>query len=67
MLISGIGCGKVSEPGDYKAVEENIRWFIDNADSRELAEMGIKGHDYLVRNLTKDISISKYSKVIGEL
>ena len=67
MLISEIGCGKVSEPGDYKAVEENIRWFIDNADSREFAEMGIKGHDYLVRNLTKDISISKYSKVIGEL
>jgi len=67
MLISEIGCGKVSEPGDYNAVEENIRWFIDNADSRELAEMGIKGHDYLVRNLTKDISISKYSKVIGEL
>ena len=67
ILINEIGCGKVSEPGDYKAVEDNIRWFIENADSRELADMGTKGHDYLVKNLTKDISVSKYSKVIGEL
>ena len=67
MLINEIGCGKVSEPGDYKAVEDNIRWFIENADSEELVSMGTKGHDYLVMNLTKDISISKYSKVIGEL
>ena len=67
MLISEIGCGKVSEPGDYKAVEDNIRWFIDNADSKELADMGNKGHDYLVRNLTKDISIEKYIDVISKL
>ena len=67
MLISEIGCGKVSEPGDYKAVEDNIRWFIDNADSKELIDMGNKGHDYLVRNLTKDISIEKYIDVISKL
>ena len=29
ILINEIGCGKVSEPGDYKAVEDNIRWFIE--------------------------------------
>lgn len=67
MLINEIGCGKVSEPGDYDAVEANIRWFIDNADSSELKDMGTKGHEYLVKNLTKDISVSKYAKVIGEL
>ena len=67
MLISEIGCGKVSEPGDYKSVEDNIRWFIDNADSKELTDMGNKGHDYLVRNLTKDISIEKYIDVISKL
>ena len=67
MLITEIGCGKVSEPGDYKAAEDNIRWFIDNADSSVISDMGIAGHDYLVKNLTKDISVSKYAKVIGEL
>ena len=67
MLINEIGCGKVSEPGDYDAVESNIRWFIENADSSELKDMGTKGHEYLVKNLTKDISVSKYAKVIGEL
>ena len=67
ILINEIGCGKVSEPGDYKAVEDNIRWFIENADSRDLADMGTKGHDYLVKNLTKDISIKKYTEVISKL
>ena len=67
MLINEIGCGKVSEPGDYKAVEANIRWFIDNAESGDLQDMGSKGYEYLIKHLTKDVSISKYSKVIGEL
>lgn len=67
MLINEIVCGKVSEPGDYKAVEENIRWFIDNAESSDLQDMGSKGYEYLIKHLTKDVSISKYSKVIGEL
>lgn len=60
MLIDEIGCGRVSEPGDYKAVEKNIRWFIDNAGSYELAEMGKRGHEYLVEHLTKDVSVAKY-------
>ena len=67
ILINEIGCGKVSEPCDYKAVEDNIRWFIENADSSELAEMGNRGHAYLVKNLTKDISIKKYTDVISKL
>ena len=29
--------------------------------------MGTKGHDYLVKNLTKDISIKKYTDVISKL
>ena len=67
ILINEIGCGKVSEPCDYKSVEDNIRWFIENADSSELAEMGNRGHAYLVKNLTKDISIKKYTDVISKL
>lgn len=67
MLIHEIGCGKCSEPGDYGAVEKNIRWFIDNAGSDVLAEMGRQGHVYLVGHLTKGISIEKYKAFISSL
>jgi glycosyltransferase involved in cell wall biosynthesis len=67
MLIDEIGCGKCSEPGDYDAVAENIRYFIENADSSEVAAMGQRGFDYLIKNLTKDISVEKYKKAILEL
>lgn len=67
MLIEEIGCGKCSEPGEYEKVEQNIRWFIDNTGSDELAEMGKRGHEYLVDHLTKDISIEKYKRAILEL
>ena len=60
MLINEIGCGKVSEPGDYKAIENNIFWFLSHADNNELTEMGKLGYKYLIRNLTKDVSVGKY-------
>lgn len=60
MLIKEIGCGRVSEPGDYAAVEENITWFIDNAGSDELQKIGKRGYEYFVQHLTKNISIQKY-------
>ena len=67
MLIDEIGCGKCSEPGDYDTVEENIRWFIENAGSEEVAAMRQHGHEYLLNNLTKDISIQKYIDEIQKL
>lgn len=67
MLINEIGCGKVSEPGDYKAFEENIRWFIDNGGDDKLASMGRLGRDYLETHLTKSISVKKYIDSIKEL
>ncbi len=67
MLIDEIGCGRCSEPGDYEEVERNIRWFIDNAGSDELAEMGKRGHEYLVHHLSKDVSIGKYIETIKGL
>ncbi len=63
MLIREIGCGKIAEPQDYKSIEENLKWFIDEADSPELLDMGKRAHDYLMENLTKNISIQKYIKV----
>lgn len=67
MLISEIGCGRVSEPGDYEAIEKNLRWFLDNAGSDELAEMGKRGNMYLVKYLTKDESVGKYIEAIKSL
>ena len=67
MLISEIGCGIVSEPGDYQGIEEAVQWFIDNSGSEKLTEMGNLGHEYLLMNLTKDVSIKKYIEAIINL
>ncbi|MCR5279627.1 MAG: glycosyltransferase family 4 protein [Lachnospiraceae bacterium] len=67
MLMEETGCGLIAEPGDYDKVSRNLDWFIKNAGTQELAEMGRKGHDYLVVNLTKDISIAKYTESIKAL
>lgn len=66
LIIEETNGGLVSEPGDYKAVEENIRWFIDHADSEELTAMGERGRANLVQNLTKDVSVEKYKRAILE-
>ncbi len=67
MLIEDSGCGTVAEPGDYKAIEESIRYYIDNKDSERLREMGMAGRRFLDEGLTKDASISKYAEVIDSL
>ena len=67
ILIREIGCGRVSEPGDYEAIKRNISWFVDNAGSDELADMSKRGYEYLVDHLTKDVSVGKYIEAIKEL
>ena len=67
MLISEMGCGRVSEPGDYKAIEENIDWFLSHVGTNEFVEMGKRGYEYLIKNLTKDVGIKKYIDAIGEV
>ena len=39
-LIEDTRDGLCSEPGEYDKVEENIRWFIENAENSELKAMG---------------------------
>lgn len=63
LIIEETGCGMVSEPGDYEAVERNILWFIEN---RNIDEMGALGQRYLNIKLSKKVSIEKYKKVISE-
>lgn len=67
MLIEETGCGLCCEPRDYRKVEENLNWFIAHAGTGEAEAMGRSGYDYLVRNLTKDVSIRKYKDAIRGL
>jgi glycosyltransferase involved in cell wall biosynthesis len=63
LIIEETGCGLLAEPGDYTAVEENIKALIEMlADNRNF--MGSAGHEYLAHNLSKDVSIAKYIKEI---
>lgn len=66
LIIGETGCGLCCEPGDYINVEKQIRWFIENAGTLKVAEMGQKGREYLVRHLTKDVSVKKYVDEIVE-
>lgn len=63
-LIEDTNGGLVCDPEDYESIENNLRWFINNSDSYELIEMGRRGRVNLEKNLTKDISIKKYSESI---
>ena len=67
MLIEEIGCGKCCDPGDYTGVDSLLHWYIDNAGTDKLKQMGQKGREYLVKNLTKDVSIKKYIDAIKRI
>lgn len=64
LLIEETKGGLVSNPGDYDSIEKNIIWFINNSNSSELKNMGERSREYLIENLTKDISINKYKEEI---
>lgn len=67
LLIEETNGGLVSNPEDYDSIEKNINWFIENANSEELQNMGKRNRKYLEENLTKDISINKYKEEILKL
>ena len=62
LLIEETKGGLIACPDNYDTIEKNIRWFIENSDSKEIEEMGKRNREYLVNNLTKDISINKYKE-----
>lgn len=64
LIIEDSECGISVNPGDYVAIEALIQQFINLKDSDELRKMGNKGRKYLVKNLTKDVSIEKYQDEI---
>lgn len=66
-LIEDTYGGLCCEPGDYDKVEENVRWFIENAGSSEVRAMGIRSRENLEKNLTRNVSVRKYSEEILKL
>lgn len=66
-LIEDMHGGLCCEPGEYDKVEENIRWFIDNAGNSELKSMGARGRENLEKNLTRNVSVRKYAEEILKL
>ena len=63
-LIKESNCGKCCEPGEYDEIEKIILWYIKNADSNKVKEMGMNGRKYLEKNLTKNVSVNKYIEEI---
>lgn len=60
LIVEEAECGISVEPGDYKAIEALIGEYIKLQGSEELAEMGARGREYLIRNLTRKVSVEKY-------
>jgi glycosyltransferase involved in cell wall biosynthesis len=67
LIIEGANCGYVSEPGNYEQIEKNIRKFINERETFTLQNMSENGRNYLVRNLTKGVSVNKYIEVINSV
>lgn len=59
--------GLCSEPGDYEAIAENLKWFIENVGTDKVDEMGKRSRENLVQNLTRDVSVRKYAEEILKL
>ena len=66
-LLEDTHGGLCCEPGEYDKVEENIRWFIENAGNSELKAMGARGRENLEKNLTRNVSVRKYAEEILKL
>ena len=66
-IIEETDGGLCCEPGDYESIEKNIRWFLDNAGNNRASDMGRCGYDYMLKNLTRDVSIEKYRRALLEL
>ena len=66
-LIEDTQGGLCCEPGEYDKVEENIRWFIENAGNDEMKAMGARSRENLEKNLTRNVSVRKYAEEILKL
>ena len=66
-LIEDTRGGLCCEPEEYDKVEKNIQWFIDNAGSTEIKQMGVRGRKNIEQNLTRNVSVKRYEEEILKL
>ena len=66
-IIEETNGGLCSEPGDYETAAQNIKWFIENAGTAEVAAMGKRSRENLLQNMARDVSIKKYEEEIVKL
>ena len=64
LIVEETGCGLLSTPCEYDAMLANLQVLLNIAGSEEEKAMGERGRDYLVKHLTKDVSIAKYTEEI---
>lgn len=60
LIIEESKCGYVIEPGNYSGSEDILENLIKKHGSQELIEMGQRGRTFLVKKLTKKLSVEKY-------
>lgn len=65
-LIETAQCGFYSEPGDKNSFKSLIDSFI-NMDEELLAEMGIKGYDFVLKNFDRTELAEKYLNIIASI
>ena len=63
-VIEKCGSGLCCEPGDYKGIERNLRWFIEHAGEEVVKNMGLNGRKYLEENLSKERSIGEFRNLM---
>ncbi|KOO50422.1 glycosyltransferase family 4 protein [Priestia koreensis] len=61
LIIEETKSGYVTEPGQYEDIKQNIEKFLSEKDTLVPNEMGQRGREYLVENLTKEVSVKKYA------
>lgn len=65
LIIEETKSGYVTEPENYDEVKAILERFLREKETPILTEMSIRGRDYLVKNLTKDVSIKKFINEIS--
>jgi len=59
-IVEKAGCGFVVSPKEYIKMSQLIDSYIQFQSCDNLETMGKRGHEYLLKNLTKELSIQKY-------
>ena len=67
LIVEEADCGRVVAPSDYPAITDLIRFFIERRNDNELLDMGLRGRQFLDKNLARHISIERYADEILSL